>query len=80
MKKKKTYILSIENDDQKKELEFEVAFQLSLSFSQRYKRIIKMFKQNKTIINKNERKKLLRLLAEHKESRDRKQQGLYSFT
>jgi hypothetical protein len=57
MKKKKTYILSIENDDQKKELEFEVAFQLSLSSSQRYKRMIKMFKQNKTIINKNERKK-----------------------
>ena len=57
MKKKKTYILSIENDDQKKELEFEVTFQLSLSSSQRYKRMIKMFKQNKTIINKNERKK-----------------------
>jgi len=57
MKKKKTYILSIANDDQKKELEFEVAFQLSLSSSQRYKRMIKMFKQNKTILNKNERKK-----------------------
>ena len=57
MKKKKTNILSLENDDPKKELEFEIAFQLSLSSSQRYKRMIKMFKQNKTIINKNERKK-----------------------
>jgi hypothetical protein len=57
MKKKKTYILSIKNDDPKKELEFEVAFQLSLSPSQRYKRMIKMFKQNTALVNKNERKK-----------------------
>jgi len=57
MKKKKTYILSIEKDDPKKELEFEVAFQLSLTSSQRYKRMIKMFKQNMDSINKNERQK-----------------------
>jgi len=57
MKKKKTHILSLENDDPEKELEFEIAFQLSLSSSQRYKRMIKMLKQNKSSINKNERKK-----------------------
>lgn len=57
MKKKKTYILSIEKDDPKKELEFEVAFQLSLTSSQRYKRMIKMLKQNMDSINKNERQK-----------------------
>jgi hypothetical protein len=57
MKKKKTHILSIEKDEPKKELEFEIAFQLSLSSSQRYKRMIKLFKKNKTFINKNERQK-----------------------
>ena len=57
MKKKKTHILSLEKDEPKKELEFEIAFQLSLSSSQRYKRMIKLFKQNKSFINKNERQK-----------------------
>jgi hypothetical protein len=57
MKKKNTDILSLEKDDPKKELEFEIAFQLSLSSSQRYKRMIKLFKQNKTFIKKNERQK-----------------------
>jgi hypothetical protein len=57
MKKKKTHILSLEKDDPKKELEFEIAFQLSLSSSQRYKRMIKLFNQNKNFINKNERQK-----------------------
>jgi len=57
MKKKKTHILSLEKDEPKKELEFEIAFQLSLSSSQRYKRMIKLFKQNNTIVNKNERQK-----------------------
>jgi hypothetical protein len=55
--KKKTHILSLEKDDPKKELEFEVTFQLSLTSSQRYKRMIKLFKQNKTFIKKNERQK-----------------------
>ena len=63
MKKKKTNILSLENDDPKKELEFEIAFQLSLSSSQRYKRMIKLFKQNKTIINKNERQKTTAVIS-----------------
>lgn len=57
MKKIKTHILSLENDDPEKELDFEIAFQLSLSSSQRYKRMIKMLKQNKSFINKNKRKK-----------------------
>ncbi|MFO7446261.1 MAG: hypothetical protein R6W90_07835 [Ignavibacteriaceae bacterium] len=42
---KKTYILSLEKDDPKKELEFEVAFQLSLTEKQRYKRMKKLFYQ-----------------------------------
>ena len=57
MKKKNTYILSLEKDDPKKELEFEITFQLSLTSSQRYKRMVKMFKQNMDYINKNERQK-----------------------
>lgn len=57
MKKKKTYILSLEKDDPKKELEFEITFQLSLTSSQRYKRMVKMFKQNMDSISKNERQK-----------------------
>ena len=57
MKKKNTHILSLEKDDPKKELEFEITFQLSLTSSQRYKRMVKMFKQNMDYINKNERQK-----------------------
>ena len=57
MKKKNTYILSLEKDDPKKELEFEITFQLSLTSSQRYKRLVKMFKQNMDSISKNERQK-----------------------
>ena len=57
MKTKKTYILSLEKDDPKKELGFEITFQLSLTSSQRYKRMIKMFKQNMKSVNKNERQK-----------------------
>ena len=57
MKKKKTHILSLEKDVPKKELEFEIAFQLSLSSSQRYKRMNKLFNQNKNFINKNEHQK-----------------------
>jgi hypothetical protein len=57
MKKKNTYILSLEKDDPKKELEFEITFQLSLTSSQRYKRMVKMFKQNMDSISKNERQK-----------------------
>ena len=45
MRKRKTYILQLEKDDPKKEIEFEVAFQLSLTEKQRYKRMMKLFKQ-----------------------------------
>jgi len=50
MKKQKTYILTLEKDDPKKEMEFEIAFQLSLSAAQRYRRMQKMF--GKTITRK----------------------------
>lgn len=42
MKKAKTYILQLDKDDHKKELEFEVAFNLSLTVEQRYKRMKKL--------------------------------------
>ena len=42
--KRKVKILSLEKDDPKKELEFEVAFQLSLTEKQRYERMMKLFK------------------------------------
>lgn len=57
MSKKKTHILVIGDDDPKRELEFETAFQLSLTVSQRYKRFLKLIKQNRNILNSNERKK-----------------------
>ena len=63
MKKKKTYILSLEKDDPKKELEFEITFQLSLTSSQRYKRMVKMFKQNMDSISKNERQKIPAIIS-----------------
>ncbi len=63
MKKKKTYILSLEKDDPKKELEFEIKFQLSLTSSQRYKRMVKMFKQNMDSISKNERQKTTSIIS-----------------
>lgn len=36
MKKRKTYILILDKDDPKKELEFEITFQLSLTSAERY--------------------------------------------
>lgn len=56
-KKKKTHILIVEDDDPEKELEFEIAFQLSLTISQRYKRLMELIKQNQNLLNSNERKK-----------------------
>jgi hypothetical protein len=45
MKKRKTYILQVEGDDPQKELEFEVAFNLTLTEKQRYKRMMKLLKR-----------------------------------
>lgn len=46
MSQRKTHILLLENDDHKKELEFEIAFQLTLTTAQRYNRMKRMFRQN----------------------------------
>ncbi len=54
MKKRKTHILVIDNDDPKKELEFEIQFQLSLTEKQRYKRMMKLFKQTMDMVKKND--------------------------
>jgi hypothetical protein len=45
MRKKNVQILSLEKDDPKKELEFEIAFNLSLTEKQRYKILIRLLRQ-----------------------------------
>jgi hypothetical protein len=54
MKKQKTFILMLEKDDLKREVEFEVAFQLSLTIEQRYKRMKKLFRQTMDIVKKHD--------------------------
>jgi hypothetical protein len=45
MKRKNTYILQLEKDDPQKELEFEIAFNLTLTEKQRYKIFMRLLKQ-----------------------------------
>lgn len=52
MNKHKTHILQLDKDDPKKEMEFEIRFQLSLTKKQRYKRMMKLFKQAKDMRTK----------------------------
>jgi hypothetical protein len=52
MRKRKARILMIEKDDPEKELEFEVEFQLSLTTKQRYKRMMKLFRQTLEYVKK----------------------------
>jgi hypothetical protein len=54
MKKRRTYTLMLEKDDPKKELEFEIAFQLSLTVRQRYKRMKKLVDQTIDAVKKND--------------------------
>ena len=56
-RKHKTYMLALEKDDPEKELEFEVAFQLTLSEKQRYSIMKKLTKQSRDVIKKNDNKK-----------------------
>lgn len=44
----------LEKDDPKKELEFEIAFQLSLTVRQRYKRMKKLVDQTIDAVKKND--------------------------
>jgi hypothetical protein len=57
IKKKQTNILSLENNDPQKELEFEVAFQLSLSEKQRYTIMKKLNRQTIAMIKNNDDQK-----------------------
>jgi hypothetical protein len=54
MKRKKTHILSVENNDTQKEIEFEIAFQLSLTVEQRYKRMKKLHSKTMEFVKKND--------------------------
>jgi hypothetical protein len=48
----KTHILILDKDDPKKELEFEVQFQLSLSMKQRYEIMDRLVKNGLKLIEK----------------------------
>ncbi len=52
--KQNVYILQLENDDPKKEMEFEVNFMLSLTEKQRYKRMMELFKSTLAEVKKVE--------------------------
>jgi hypothetical protein len=56
-RKMKTMILSIDNDDPRRELEFEVAFQLSLTTQQHYARMKKLVNQTMEVVKNNDNKK-----------------------
>jgi hypothetical protein len=51
-RKHKTHILILDKDDPKKELEFEVQFQLSLSVKQRYEIMDQLMKDRLKLIEK----------------------------
>jgi hypothetical protein len=53
----KTMILSIDNNDPQRELEFEVAFQLSLTTKQHYARMKKLVNQTMEVVKNNDDKK-----------------------
>ncbi len=57
IKKKQLSILSLDNNDPQKELEFEVAFQLSLSEKQRYIIMKKLNRQTIAMIKNNDDQK-----------------------
>ncbi len=63
MKKQKTYILQIEKDDPKKELDFEITFQLSLTEKQRYNRMIQLFKKTMNTLKKHDYTKTLTIIS-----------------
>lgn len=54
MKKNNTHILVLDKDDPKKELEFEVAFYLSLTEKQRYTIMKKLAKQTLETLKNND--------------------------
>ena len=53
MKKRKTYMLSLEKDDPKKEMEFEIEFQLSLTEKQRYEIMDRLVKEGLEFVRRN---------------------------
>jgi len=53
----------LEEDDPRKELEFEIAFQLSLTVEQRYKRMKKMFSETKPAKKKHDHTKATAIVS-----------------
>ncbi len=53
-KKRKTYMLALEKDDPEKELEFEVAFQITMTTRQHYARMKKLVKQSMEVVKNND--------------------------
>lgn len=52
-RKRKTYVLILDKDDPKKELEFEISFQLSLTVRERYAIMERLVREGVKIIKKN---------------------------
>ncbi len=53
-KKRKTYMLALEKDDPEKELEFEVAFQITMTTRQHYATMKKLVKQSMEVVKNND--------------------------
>ena len=53
-RKQKTYMLALDHDDPEKELEFEVAFQLTMTTKQHYARMKKLVKQTTRVVKNND--------------------------
>lgn len=63
MKSRKTFILQLDKDDPKRELEFEVAFNLNLTEKQRYKRMMKLLKLTFKTVKKHDYQKNLAMIG-----------------
>jgi len=57
MQKRYRHILKVKQDNPKKELEFEINYQLSLTTKQRFEMMFKKSKQTKEMLVKNGRRK-----------------------
>jgi hypothetical protein len=54
MKRKNTYILQLKKDDPKKELGFEISFNLTLTEKQRYKIFMQLLKQTTKFVKEHD--------------------------
>lgn len=53
MRKRKTRILILDQDDPEKELDFEIEFQLSLTAAQRYEMMDRLVKNGLSFVKRN---------------------------